>query len=416
MEYKLFLDTNALLNLQENAFLEEFVIAQKTLEEIEKIKTAANKDAEVKYKARNIARLLDKNYGKYVVVPYSKPVIDYILKEFGLTESPDNIILASAYYYNAFTNMILLVSDDVNVRFLSREVFKLPTRSSGEINLINNQEVYRGFKSLILSNNEMSDFYTHISDNLYGLLPNQYLIIKTPNGEIVDTLKWTNSDYKKVCNKTLKSSLFDDKIKPKDVYQACAIDSILSNTITAISGKAGSGKSLLSLASIMYLIDSGKYDRAVIMFNPTKAKGASDMGYYSGSATEKAMQNSIGAMLTTKFGDRYAVDMLLQQEKIKLISMADIRGMEIRDNEILYIPECQNTSTELLKLCLSRASKDCKIVLEGDFKTQVDSYLFDGCNNGMVRAIEVLKGEPEFGYVELQQVWRSRIAELADKF
>ena len=52
MDYTLFFDTNALLNLQEQAFKEKFVIAQKTLEEIENIKSSFNKDGEVKYKAR----------------------------------------------------------------------------------------------------------------------------------------------------------------------------------------------------------------------------------------------------------------------------------------------------------------------------------------------------------------------------
>lgn len=128
------------------------------------------------------------------------------------------------------------------------------------------------------------------------------------------------------------------------------------------------------------------------------------------------MQNSIGQILTTKFGDRLAVDILIQQEKIKLVSMADARGMEIKDNEILYITECQNTSSDLLKLCLSRASAGCKIIIEGDYNTQVDSFAFNGNKNGMKRAIEVLKGESIFGYIELQNVWRSRLAELVDKF
>ena len=185
--------------------------------------------------------------------------------------------------------------------------------------------------------------------------------------------------------------------------------------MTALSGRAGSGKSLISLISIMSLIESGKYDRLVIMFNPTKARGASDMGFYSGDAIDKAMQNSIGSILTTKFGDRFAVDMLIQQDKIRLVSMADVRGMEVRDNEILYISECQNTSVELLKLCLSRASSGCKIVIEGDYNSQVDSYMFDGSSNGLKRAIEVLKGEEEFGYVTLPNIWRSKIAMLVDK-
>ena len=215
--------------------------------------------------------------------------------------------------------------------------------------------------------------------------------------------------------KSIRSVTFGDKIKPKDEYQHMVIDSIMNNTITSISGKAGSGKSLLSLVCIMNLIETGKYDTLVVLYNPTKVKGACDTGYYSGNATEKAMQNSIGGILTTKFGDRFAIDLMIQQNKLKLVNMADARGMEIRDNEILWITECQNTSSELLKLCLSRCSSDAKIIIEGDFDSQVDSYAFEGNKNGMKRAIEVLKGEDIFGYVKLQQVFRSKLAELVDK-
>lgn len=414
MEYKLFLDTNALLNLQQAAFKEPFVISQKTLEEIENIKTSGKKDGEVKYKARLIAHLLDDNFGNYEVVRTTSSTKD-VIKTCDLEETPDNIILASAYLYNKDTAPIIFCTDDLNCKFLAKNIFALTTKGVNEINLVKNINEYTGYKDVTLSNEEMSYFYPHTNENIYDLLVNEYLIVRKSDGEIVDCLCWDGERYAKVCQKTIRSQMFGDKIRPKDIYQACAIDSILNNTMTTISGKAGSGKSLISLITMMSLIEEGEYDRIVIMFNPTKARGASDMGFYTGDATEKAMQNSIGSILTTKFGDKFAVDMLLQQDKIKLISMADVRGMEIRDNEILYITECQNTSTELLKLCLSRASSGCKIVIEGDYNSQVDSYLFDGDSNGMKRVIDVLQGEDEFGYVNLPNVWRSKIATLVDK-
>ena len=413
MECKLFLDTNALLNLGENAFKERFIIAQKTLEEIENIKISSNKDSEIKYKARNIARLLDINERGYDIIAYS-PEIKKIIDDHFLSETPDNIILASAYYYN-LNEPVLVCSDDLNCKFISRNIFGLTTKGINEINLVKNLDEYKGYKDVTLSDEEMSYFYCHLNDNTFGCLINEYLIIRKSDGEVVDTLRWNGTEFKKVCNKTVKSTMFGDKIKPKDIYQSCVIDSIYNNTMTAISGKAGSGKSLLSLVTIMNLIETGKYDRVVIMYNPTKARGASDMGFYSGNAIEKGMQNSIGSILTTKFGDRFAVDMLIQQDRIRLVSMADVRGMEVRDNEILYISEAQNTSIELLKLCLSRASSECKIIIEGDYNSQVDSYLFDGSSNGMKRAIEVLKGKEEFGYIDLPNIWRSKIASLVDK-
>ena len=206
-----------------------------------------------------------------------------------------------------------------------------------------------------------------------------------------------------------------EKLKAKDIYQSCVIDSIMNNQFTAISGKAGSGKSLLSLMSVMNLIKRGEYDRVIVMFNPTKTRGATDMGFYGGDANKKAMQNSIGNILTTKFGDRSAVDYLLNDEKLRLVSIADCRGMEIKDREILYISEAQNTSVDLIKLCLTRVSEKAKVIIEGDFDTQVDARIFEGSNNGLKRVVEVFRGEPEFGYIKLQNIYRSRIAELCEK-
>lgn len=106
---------------------------------------------------------------------------------------------------------------------------------------------------------------------------------------------------------------------------------------------------------------------------------------------------------------------MLAQEKIKIVSIADCRGMEIRDNEILFLSEAQNASIDMVKLLLTRASSECKIVLEGDTEAQVDSHVFEGRNNGLKRIIERFKGEKLFGYVDLPNVWRSKLAELAEK-
>lgn len=413
MEYRLFFDTNALLNLQEKAFQEYFAISQKTLEELENIKVSNNKDAETKYKARNCSRLLDQNENKYDVVITTIDILNSI-SNFNLEITPDNTILAAANFYNQ-TTPIIFVTDDLNTKCVSKNIFKLITKGIDDLNITSDRNSYLGYKDLTLSDDEMSNLYCNLSTNHYDCLINEYIIVRNSLGVIVDKLRWTESGFKKVCNVTVKSMLFGDKIKPKDDLQACAIDSILNNTITAISGKAGSGKSLISLVTIMSLIEKGEYDRVVILFNPSKVRGAADMGYYTGDAIDKAMQNSIGQILVTKFGDRFAVDMLLQQEKIKLVSMADARGMEIRDNEILYITECQNTSIDLLKLCLSRASSGSKIIIEGDYLSQVDSYAYENMNNGMRRAIEVFKGDELFGYIQLKNVWRSKIAALAEK-
>lgn len=411
MGKKFFYDTNAILDLQDKMFEDDFCISSISLQEMENIKTSGRKDEETKYKARKALHLLDENKDKYEVVIYTTAMENCIVEK-QLEVTPDTKIIASCAFSRGLLPQdtdFVFVTNDIACKMIASKIFGLEVESVGA----NKLDEYKGFIEKSLSEEDMAYFYEHISENMFGLFINQYLILKDEKDEIVDTYRWNGTQHEPLFKRNIQS-LYFDKLKSKDIYQSCAIDSLMNCTITAITGKAGSGKSLLALMSAMYLIEKGKYDRIVVMFNPTKTRGASDMGFYGGDFIDKAMQNSIGQILTTKFGDRYAVDLLLSQNKLKLVSMADCRGMEISDSEILWITESQNTSIDLIKLCLSRVSSGAKVFIEGDYLSQVDSNAFDGNNNGLKRMIDVFKGHEEFGYVQLQNVWRSKIAELCE--
>ena len=410
MGKKKFYDTCSLLAEidNDNLFAERFYVSSISLHELENIKTSKNKTEDIRYKARKLSHLLDEHYNDYDVVVYNFEISNYIISTLGLDATiPDNQIVGTSKYISEKEDVVFITNDIClkNIaRSLGLEVCSVEN---------NNLDEYKGFVEKSLSEEDMAYFYEHNSENMFGLIINQYLILKDGKDEIVDAYRWNGTQHEPLFKRNIQS-LYFDKLKSKDIYQSCAIDSLMNCTITAITGKAGSGKSLLALMSAMYLIEKGKYDRIVVMFNPTKTRGASDMGYYGGDFIDKAMQNSIGQILTTKFGDRYAVDLLLSQNKLKLVSMADCRGMEISDSEILWITESQNTSIDLIKLCLSRVSSGAKVFIEGDYLSQVDSNAFDGNNNGLKRMIDVFKGHEEFGYVQLQNVWRSKIAELCE--
>ena len=400
-----FYDTNAILT--DCTDISNVVISSKTLEELENIKTSSHKDNDIKYKARVAVRAIREQKPEIIIVQQS----DYDkIEELGLEITNDNLIIASAWRYSQ-ENHIVFVTQDVLCSLIAKTYFGLDVE---ELKL-KNDDVYKGFRVVQPTDEELSQVYSKDNcENIFGCLVNEYVIINDSDGNFCDVVKWTGEKYANIFNKNIKTMAFGDKLKAKDVYQRMAIDSLISNTMTCISGKAGSGKSLLSLLACMYLIENGKYDRLVILFNPCQVRGATNMGFYTGSVIEKAMQSNIGNILVTKFGDRFAIDNYIAQGKIKLVPMSDCRGMEILDTEILWITEAENTTIDLMKICLSRVSSGAKVFIEGDFD-QTDNKLFD-CNNGMMRAIEVLSGEKEFGYVQLQNVWRSRIAELTDQF
>ena len=408
---KLFLDTNVLLDGIEYFEGKDFIISSKTLEEIEEIKTSRNKSEDVKASARKAQRWLADHHGEYKVAVVNEEVFTLCFESYMDWQNTDAVICCTAKQYEIKNGVkVKFVTYDLGCRNIAEQIFGL------DVEWFENKDEtisYTGFKEMTLSDEDMAYFYEHQKENVYDLLVNQYLIIKNINNEIVDSYRWDGEGYQTIYKRPVKSTYFD-KLKPKDIYQTFVVDSIMNNTITAISAPPGAGKSLLSLMCAMNLIESGKYDRLVILYNACKTKGAFDMGYYSGNATEKGLQQFLGHMLATKFGDQFGVELLIQQGKIKIVSLADCRGMEIRDNEILYMTECQNTTVDLMKIALSRVSSGAKVIIEGDYKTQVDSHLFEGKNNGLRKVIESFKGHEEFGYVELQNIWRSKLAQLAE--
>ena len=68
-----------------------------------------------------------------------------------------------------------------------------------------------------------------------------------------------------------------------------------------------------------------------------------------------------------------------------------------------------------MKLALQRIGEDSICIIEGDYKTQVDLVQYSGSNNGMRRMSEIFRGQDFYGEVELQNIYRSRIADIAER-
>lgn len=406
---ELFLDTNALLNLGNNAFKENFLISQKTLEEIESIKTDARKDPETKWKARNIARLLDQNYGCYRVVPYGLKIQE-VISDFYLDETPDNIILASAYVHNRDVHPVVMCSDDLNCKFMSREIFGLQTKGANEINLVKNVKEYKGYKDVTLSDEEMSDFYCNLNVNKFDCLQNEYLIVRKSDGEIVDYRRWSGTEFVALSYKQINSH-YMGKIKPRNPHQVLAFDMLQSktSTIKVISGPMGSGKDIIMLSNALKLIEDGKYEKLIYIRNPVGVKDANDLGYLPGDLLSKLKPWAM--VLADHLGGETGLDMQIMQGNIELLHLGHIRGRDIQ-NSIIYCTEAENLTKEHVQLLIGRVASGSALWLNGDFK-QTDSPVYR-MNNGLLSTVENLAGYEKFGYVCLEKVERSETAAMAD--
>jgi predicted ribonuclease YlaK len=107
---------------------------------------------------------------------------------------------------------------------------------------------------------------------------------------------------------------------------------------------------------------------------------------------------------------------LIDSERLVLLPMSDIRGFDTTGMHAgIYITEAQNMDIELMRLALQRIGEDSICVIEGDDDAQVDMAMYAGARNGMKRMSKVFRGQDFYGEVSLQNIHRSRIANIAQK-
>jgi len=402
---KITVDTSALVNylkdIEDNINKYDFILPSTVVEELDNLNKSDNFDKS--YKARKALRFIEKNIDRF----------EYIICDDSLISLPNHC------ERNKNDNIILSVAKNTNSSLFCRDRnLKLKAKVLGvEIcDFHKDIEKYYGYKIVKMSDKEVADFYEGKFDyKELNLFENQYLIIEN-NERYIDKYKMKDGNLEKIkVKRKIKVSNLGD-LKPRDVFQEIALDSLYEDNFTLLTGHAGTAKSLLSLTYAMNQIEEGKRGKLIIFTNPIKARGTSNLGFYSGNRTEKLMQNSIGSMLSSKFGgSTFGINTLIDNETIQIYSMSDIRGMEISSNDILYITESQNMTLDTAKLCLQRVKDGSKIILEGDIDTQLDSAIFENGNNGILNIMNTFKGESCFSYVELQNIYRSEIARIADK-
>jgi len=137
---------------------------------------------------------------------------------------------------------------------------------------------------------------------------------------------------------------------------------------------------------------------------------------YPGDKNAKLLDSQMGNFLISKIGDKIGVERLIDDGTIVLLPMADIRGYDTTGMKAgIYITEAQNMDIELMRLALQRIGDDCICILDGDSDAQVDLSLYSGTNNGLRRVSAVFRGHEIYGEIELPNIYRSEIANIAQR-
>jgi PhoH-like ATPase len=209
-------------------------------------------------------------------------------------------------------------------------------------------------------------------------------------------------------------------VKPKNAEQAFAFHALLNPDIklVALQGVAGTGKTLLALASAL---EQNKQFDQVILARPIVPLSNKDIGFLPGDANDKIgpymepLWDNL-KFIKSQFGENEkkhkAIVEMQESGKIIITPLAFIRGRSL-SNIMFIIDEAQNLTPHEVKTIITRAGENTKIVFTGDVY-QIDTPYLDENSNGLAYLIDRLKGQPLFANVKLEKGERSELANLAN--
>lgn len=270
---------------------------------------------------------------------------------------------------------------------------------------------YTGFKDIVLTNpNDINALYDPKTNETFGCLENEYLIARDEKEEVIDLFKCKDGRLAQVPYKAIESK-FAGKIKPRNIQQKLGIDMLYDTDITIkiLTGKFGTGKDLLMSSAAIDLIEKGYFDKLVYVRNNIEVKNSKPIGHLPGSSNEKLLPFAM--CLADHVGGVDGLSYMIEKGVVEVVHLGFIRGRDIK-NSIILCSEAENLTKEHIQLLIGRVGEGSNLWINGDFK-QTDLAVFE-CNNGLMTAIDRLKGHPRFGYVKLLKTERSETAAMAD--
>lgn len=425
------LDTNVILhdatciqNFEDN----EVVIPISALEELDQFKRG---NEQIHYNAREFLRLLDElsinstandfdqSDGKIkVVVNHSwHPDVEKTFKE----DCPDHRIINCAFKLHEEhpNKKLVLVSKDTNMRLKARSLGLMAEDYTTDA-IEDVSEIYSGHRLIEdVSSSEIDMVYDATGIDFVELnavknpIPNENFILRNGQKSILAHY----DPFEKKITQINNPSAYG--INPRNAEQSFALNILLDDRIHLItlSGKAGTGKTLLALASAL---EKRKKFRKIFLARPIVPLSNRDLGFLPGDIHSKLdpyMQPLFDNLSVIrhqfKGNDRQAqrINEMLEEEKLLITPLAYIRGRSLQKS-FFIVDEAQNLTPHEVKTIITRAGEGTKVVFTGDIH-QIDHPYLDKRSNGLTYLISRMKGQNVFAHITLEKGERSDLAELA---
>jgi PhoH-like ATPase len=361
--------------------------------------------------------LLDDNVMLKVDANYID-LADISYRSFGDPTYGDTQILACAYVNWVQNHETTLVSNDINLRVKAKS--RGIDAEAHEGTKFSLSDLYSGTQVIVDEEVGLDLQQQGIIDpRRYGLHlnANECVLFENERGDGIAMGRKVAHDKLKVIKKS-----YPWNIAARNKEQSFAIDLIMDRNVDLVTliGRAGTGKSLVVLATALELVLSRKEYERFIIYRPIQPVG-NDIGYLPGTMEEKlapwftAIMDNFEMLFSTKNGNgndwRRELEIYQKKGRIEMEAITYIRGRSI-PNSIILVDECQNLSKDDVKTILTRAGENTKIILTGDIE-QIDNSVLDATSNGLTHVIEKFKDSDLAGHITFTQGERSKLASKA---
>lgn len=433
------LDTNVILhnNRAIYAFQEnDIVIPITVLEELDKFKKG---DDDLSWNSRQFARELDalmgdqlptggvslgKHYGKLYVRTHS-PYPEIVKASFA-EQIPDHRILATALNVKNDNpgRQVIMVTKDINMRMKAKSIGLVAQdfesdkiRDLGRIE--EGIKIYDNIDSTYI--NKL--YAKHTNENIVSIgelgiakpQTHDYFVLSNGSTSVMAYYNPMTGRVSRVDKRHVMG------IEPRNSEQTFAMHALLNDDVKlmALTGTAGTGKTLLALAAALESHEN--YDQ-ILLARPIVALGNRDLGYLPGGEKDKIKPymlplfdnlQVIKQNLRSNGAKINMIDSMLKEGTLEISPLAYIRGRSL-SHVFFIIDEAQNLTPHEVKTIITRAGEGTKIVFTGDIQ-QIDSPYLDTFSNGLSHLTSKMSGQKLFAHMNLVKGERSELADLASK-